>query len=112
MVNVKRIVYYKTQQDKEPFKDWLIALKDPRAKSKIVKRLIRLTLGNPGDHAACRDGVWELRIDEGPGYRVYYAWKDNNIYLILLGGDKRKQQDDIEQAIVWWKQVKGGKHEF
>ncbi len=55
--------------------------------------------GNFGDHKPCRDGVWELRIDQGPGYRVYYSLLRNEIVLLLLGGDKKAQSDDIDQAI-------------
>lgn len=103
---MKRIVYFRTSQGKEPFKAWLLTLKDPRAKAKIVKRIIRLSLGNPGDHAPCRDGVWELRVDEGVGYRIYYAHAGRNIYLLFSGGDKRRQQDDIDKAVAWWGQHK------
>jgi putative addiction module killer protein len=66
----------------------------------------RLELGNAGDHAACRDGVWEMRIDQGPGYRVYIAKDGNAIVLLLGGGIKDTQQRDIERAVSAWNDYK------
>ncbi|MCT4704553.1 type II toxin-antitoxin system RelE/ParE family toxin [Enterobacteriaceae bacterium H11S18] len=106
---MKRLRYFKTLGGKEPFKEWLRGLKDPVAKTKIVMRLDRLSFGNPGDHAPCRSGVWELRVDQGPGYRIYYALEGPEIVLILLGGDKKKQQADINQAVAWWEQHQKGR---
>jgi putative addiction module killer protein len=78
--------------------NWLAELRDNKAKIQIIKRLNRLELGNFGDHKFCRDGVWELRIDEGPGYRVYYTLIGTELVLLLCGGDKRSQNKDIERA--------------
>ncbi|WP_370640049.1 type II toxin-antitoxin system RelE/ParE family toxin [Buttiauxella sp. S04-F03] len=86
------IKYFKLQNGRVPFDEWLRVLRDARAKTKIVQRIDQLALNNPGDHKPCRQGVWEMRIDEGPGYRIYYAHEGKNTYLLLLGGDKRKQQ--------------------
>jgi putative addiction module killer protein len=85
---------------------WLTELRDNRAKIQIVKRLNRLEFGNFGDRKFCRDGVWELRIDTGAGYRVYYAMIGRELLLLLCGGDKRTQDRDIERAceyFVDWK---------
>ncbi|MCE0825071.1 putative toxin [Buttiauxella ferragutiae ATCC 51602] len=98
------IKYFKLQNGRVPFNEWLKVLRDPRAKTKIVRRIDQLALNNPGDHKPCRHGVWEMRIDEGPGYRIYYAYEGKDTYLLLLGGDKRKQQADIEQAVTWWQE--------
>ncbi len=106
---MKEVRYFKTPDGKAPFKEWLKGLKDPRAKTKIIMRIDRLCLNNPGDRAPCGNGVWELRIDQGPGYRIYYAIEGRALYLILSGGDKRKQQADINQAIAWWKSHQRGK---
>jgi len=64
--------------------------------------------GNFGDHAFCRDGVWELRIDVGPGYRVYYSKGHQTIIFLLQGGDKRKQQADIDQAVRFLQDIQRG----
>jgi putative addiction module killer protein len=66
------------------------------------RRVDRLMSGNFGDHRFCRDGVWELRIDMGPGYRVYYAHAEQTIVLLRCGGDKRTQDADINRAVAYW----------
>lgn len=83
--------------------DWLNQLKDTTARLAVVRRLGRVELGNFGDHQYCRDGVWELRIDVGAGYRVYYAIAGKQIVLLLCGGDKRTQSADIKRACDYWK---------
>ena len=65
--------HYITEDEHDPFQEWLKKLRDPIAKGQVVKRVGRIEAGNFGDHKPCREGVWELRIDQGPGYRVYYA---------------------------------------
>ncbi|OAT18312.1 hypothetical protein M977_03227 [Buttiauxella gaviniae ATCC 51604] len=106
------IKYYKLQNGRVPFDEWLRVLRDARAKTKIVQRIDQLALNNPGDHKPCRQGVWEMRIDEGPGYRIYYAHEGKNTYLLLLGGDKRKQQVDIDQAVAWWQEHRESENEI
>jgi putative addiction module killer protein len=66
----------------------------------------RMAAGNFGDCKPIDDGVWELRVDHGPGYRVYYARTGGKLLLILVGGDKRKQQSDIDAALEYWKNWK------
>lgn len=68
----------------------------------IDRRIYRLEQGNFGDHKFCRDGVWELRVDVGAGYRVYYAIEGNDIILLLCAGDKRTQDTDITRACSYW----------
>jgi putative addiction module killer protein len=68
----------------------------------VDRRVNRVEQGNFGDHKYCRDGVWELRIDVGAGYRVYYAIADQAIVLLLGGGDKRAQDADIDRACNYW----------
>jgi putative addiction module killer protein len=82
--------------------DWLAGLRDTRAKSAIIRRINRIELGNFGDHKQLRDGVSELRIDVGQGYRVYYALSGKTIVLLLCGGDKRQQSADIDRACACW----------
>lgn len=76
-----------------------------------MRRVLRMMPGNFGDHKFCHDGVWELRIDVGPGYRVYYAIADGQIILLLCGGDKRTQPKDIEYACACWHDWKERGHE-
>ncbi len=64
--------------------------------------MMRIEHGNFGDHRFCRDGVWELRIDVGTGYRVYYALPGHSVVLLLCGGDKRRQDADISRAVILW----------
>lgn len=80
------IRHYLTSDDRDLYMEFLKGIRDPIAKAKISSRVNRMASGNFGDHKPCRDGVWELRIDQGPGYRVYYSQMGNKIVLLLLGG--------------------------
>jgi len=80
------------------FSDWLSTLRDRRARSKIADRLKRLADGNFGDHKSVKGGVVELRIDYGPGYRVYLFQRGKELVILLCGGDKRTQDADIAKA--------------
>jgi len=80
------------------FAAWLTALRDERAKARIAERLHRFGAGNPGDIKSVGDGVTEMRIDYGPGYRVYYTRRGSVVVILLCGGDKRGQQQDIRRA--------------
>jgi len=94
--------HYLTDDERDPFQDWMRKLRDPIAKGQVVKRVNRIEAGNFGDHKFCRDGVWELRIDQGPGYRVYYALAGTVLVLLLCGGDKDAQDADIQRAVEYW----------
>lgn len=96
------LAYYLTEANKKPFKEWLDGLRDITARQKIRIRLDRVRLGNLGNNRAVGDGVFELKIDYGPGYRVYYALEGKTVVLLLLGGDKSTQGKDIEQAKRYW----------
>ena len=80
------------------FDGWLTGLRDRRAKVRIAARLDRLAAGNPGDVKPVGDGISELRIDVGPGYRVYYMTRGKVLIVLLCGGDKSTQATDIKQA--------------
>lgn len=82
----------------DDFDEWLTKLKDRAGRLRILKRLDRLANGNPGDVKSVGGGVWELRLDVGPGYRVYYAHDGEVLVLLLCGGDKSTQQHDIDKA--------------
>jgi putative addiction module killer protein len=80
------------------FTEWFNTLRDRQAKARIDVRVFRLSMGNPGQHRVLQGGIAELKIDHGPGYRVYYTRRGEEIILLLIGGDKSTQQDDIELA--------------
>ena len=80
------------------FSDWLRNLRDLRAKAKIVTRIDRLALGNPGDVAPIGSGVSEMRIHHGPGYRIYFVQRGADIVVLLCGGDKGSQASDVTTA--------------
>ncbi|MBN7806049.1 type II toxin-antitoxin system RelE/ParE family toxin [Agrobacterium rosae] len=96
------IRHYLTSGGTDPIADWLRDLRDLQAKVAIIRRLNRLEHGNFGDFKPLRDGVHELRIDVGPGYRVYYARSGKTVMLLLCGGSKRTQAGDIERACSYW----------
>ncbi len=83
----------------EVYREWINALKDRAGRARIQVRIDRLVHGNPGRHRNLTDGVSELKIDFGPGYRVYYTRRGDWLLLLLIGGDKSTQQKDIERAI-------------
>jgi putative addiction module killer protein len=100
---VLEIRRYLTASGKDIFGAWMSALRDNRTKAKIAARIDRLSLGNFGDCKALGSGLFELRIDWGPGYRVYYALAGRACALLLCGGDKRKQASDIGRALEYLK---------
>lgn len=83
----------------EDYRVWINALKDRIGRARIQVRVDRLVHGNPGNHRDLTAGVSELKIDFGPGYRVYYTQRGNRLLLLLVGGDKSTQQKDIELAM-------------
>jgi putative addiction module killer protein len=97
------IRHYLTASGSDPYQQWLDKLRDLKGRVAIQRRIDRLPGGNFGDHRFCRDGVWELRIDFGPGYRVYYAQESQTIVLLLCGGSKRSQSADIKDAVEYWR---------
>jgi len=97
---------YTDRQAVQPLTVWLEALKDLRVKAHIQARMVRVAAGNFGDCKSLRDGVQELRIDYGPGYRVYLSRQGPILVLLLCGGDKADQSRDIERAIEYLKDWK------
>lgn len=81
------------------FAKWLDELNDVRARARVLVRIERLAAGNPGDVAPVGEGVSELRIDYGPGYRVYYKHSGESLVILLAGGDKQTQAKDIKTAL-------------
>ena len=97
------IVIYATDTDKEPFSNWQDKL-DKKIKAIVMKRLDRIRLGNFGDSKRIQSGsgIWELRIDHGPGYRIYFGKEGSTIVILLTGGSKKSQTKDIAKAKQYW----------
>jgi len=95
-----------TIRETSEFSAWLDHLRDQRGKARIVERVSRLASGNPGDAKPVGDGVSELRIDYGPGYRVYFIRSGSIVYVMLCGGDKSTQDRDIRLAKRLARQLK------
>ena len=106
MTDTYTIVHY-TENGKDIFGEWRNKLRDTRAKIAIDRAIINAEKGNFGVHRFCRDGVSELVIDTGPGYRVYYSMTGKTVILLLCAGDKRSQQRDINKAVEYLKKYKG-----
>ena len=83
----------------DDYRDWVDNLRDLSGRARILMRVDRLIHGNPGDHRNLTDGVSELKVDVGPGYRVYYSKRGDRLLLLLAGGDKSSQTKDIAKAI-------------
>jgi putative addiction module killer protein len=103
---VLRVHHYVSRAGKDVFQDWLDGLRDTSCRIAILRRVDRLAAGNAGDSKFCGQGVWELRVDCGPGYRVYFARMDASNVLLLGAGPKRSQHGDIELAIARWHEVR------
>lgn len=103
--NHKNLRNYVTSSGKVPFLEWLNNFKDPVTRLRIRRRLDRLELGNMGDCKSVGEGVSELRLAFGPGYRIYFAEKDDVIIILLCGGDKSSQLKDIKTAKIYWHEL-------
>ena len=103
-VQPRDIRRYITPDGRNPFAEWLSSLRDLNAVVKIEQRLDRVRLGNLGNSKSVGEGVCELKIDFGPGYRVYFGQFGSTIVLVLCGGDKSSQEQDIRKAKEYWKE--------
>jgi putative addiction module killer protein len=101
-VQPRELEQYVIPDGQIPFLEWLENLRDRQGQAKIKARLARLRRGNFGDYKSLGDGVFELRIDFGPGYRVYFGQVDKALVLLLCGGDKSNQARDIQTAKAYW----------
>jgi putative addiction module killer protein len=104
---VIEIYKFRDEIGKVPFDEWIAGLKDKRAEKRIQIRIDRLALGLEGAWKSVGEGVRELRIPEGKGYRIYYAWDGNKLVILLCGGDKSTQSKDIEKAKYYWREYHG-----
>ena len=103
-VQPREIRRYITPDGRNPFAEWLSSLRNLNAVVKIEQRLDRVRLGNLGNSKSVGEGVCELKVDFGPGYRVYFGQFGSTIVLILCGGDKSSQEQDIRKAKEYWKE--------
>jgi putative addiction module killer protein len=102
----RKLQVYQTQNGREPFTEWLKSIRDRRTRTRIRERLERLEDGNFGDCQSVGAGVYEMRLPFGAGYRIYFGEIDNTIVLLLCGGDKSSQAQDIERAKTYWLEYK------
>jgi len=101
-VTPRRIEYYYAPDGGIPFREWFGGLKDDKVRLAIDRRLIRVEQGLLGDCRSLGHGVFELRIDLGPGYRIYFGQQGRIVILLLCGGDKKSQEKDIKNAYIHW----------
>jgi putative addiction module killer protein len=106
IVDPKQIVFYADETGYEPFQAWIDQLRDKQGRRRIINRLLRVQQGNYGDVEPIGEGLSELRLFFGPGYRVYFGENTGNIIMILCGGDKSSQDRDIQNAKAYWKEYK------
>ena len=104
----KKIKTFIRHNGRLPFEDWFSKLRDSRAKARILTRIDRLRFGNFGDCKSVGEGVFELRIHFGPGYRVYFGLVGSEVVLLLGGGDKSSQQKDIVTCQNYWREYNNG----
>ena len=107
----REIRNYITSDGHVPFKEWLDSLKDSKAQTVVINRLNRVLLGNFGDCKHLGEGVYELRIHYGPGYRVYFGELEGVIVILLCGGTKRSQSGDIKRAKEYWLELRDRNYE-
>ena len=105
----QKVEVYQDKKGTAPFVDWLRSLKDIQARAIIRSRINRIRTGNFDNHRSIGQGIWELKLNYGPGYRVYYGNENQNIVFLLIGGDKGSQDRDIKKAQKYWRDYKAFK---
>jgi len=111
MPNEQEVRVYARSDGSEPFTQWLRGLRDGSTRNRIRQRIARVRLGNFGDTRSVGEGVQELRIPFGPGYRVYFGREGDAIVILLCGGDKSTQTRDIKRAQDYWRDHRIRAHE-
>ena len=104
LIKSREVIIYADDNGKEPFTDWLNSVKDGKTRRRILMRISRLQSGNLGDYKSLKEGVLELRLSFGSGYRVYFGQDGDQLIILLCGGDKSSQTQDIEKAKHYWKE--------
>lgn len=102
----RKVIIFRAEDGSEPFTDWLSTLRDSRGKALIHARIARLELGLLGDAQPVGRGVMELRIHHGPGYRIYVGLQGSTVVVLLCGGTKGSQKQDIRNAQSYWAEYK------
>lgn len=102
----RQIRIYQDQNQRRPYLDWLLGLRDKKTKARILRHVARMQQGNLGDHKPVGDSVMELRLHFGAGYRVYFAQDGDTIVVLLCAGAKSSQRKDIERAKAFWNDYK------
>lgn len=105
-VQERKVIYYETPDGKQPVQEWLYALRDIMARAKLRARIDRVKLGNFGKCDPVGQGVMELKLDFGPGYRIYFGQMGQALIVLLCGGDKGTQPKDIKRAQEYWADYK------
>ncbi|SRR5258708_4953229 len=103
----RQIIHYRTRLGRQPYSEYIDSLQDRRGAAKIDLRVKRVWLGNLGDHRTVGQGVVELRIDYGPGYRVYIGLHGQELVVLLCAGDKSSQAKDIQNTHFYWDDFRG-----
>ncbi len=103
MTPTKELLQYQTATGRVPFREWIESLADTTAQAKVRVRIERLAMGHWGDFKHTGEGVFEIRIHWGPGYRVYFGLEGVHLVILLSGGDKSRQADDMIKAQNYWK---------
>jgi putative addiction module killer protein len=106
LVTPTEVVAFRAKDGQAPFEVWLDDVDDKRAVARVLARLARVRQGNLGDCKSIGEGVSELRVDYGPGYRVYFGQRGRTLVVLLCGGDKRTQDRDIRLAKQYWQEFK------
>jgi putative addiction module killer protein len=104
------VLHYLTPAGVDPIQSWIDELKDLKARVAVLPRVDRMSTGNYGDHKFLRDGVWELRMDFGPGYRVYYGKHGKAVVVLLCAGTKGTQGSDIDRAVGFLAEYQRRRH--
>ena len=97
------VLHYLTAAGSCPFREWIDSIKDKAVRATVAARINRVRAGTLGDWKPVRDGVFELRVDRGPGYRIYFGRDGKTVVILLTGGEKRSQDTDINRAKEYWK---------
>lgn len=100
----RQVIVFTNKKGNQPYGDWLNSLRDAPTRRRIIQRVTRLESGNYGDFKTLKDGVFELRLSFGSGYRVYFGEEGETLVILLCGGDKSTQKKDIETAKNYWKE--------
>ena len=109
-VNPREIEIYTTADGRQPFAEWIDSLRDSIAQDRIKIRIARVRRGNLGNYRSVGLGVSELKIDYGPGYRIYFGQLGSTIVVLLCGGDKSSQEKDILTAQAYWSDYRSNAH--